>query len=113
MLAWLAVAAGDLPANWPSLSAGGLVALVVLLIFTGRLIPSRTHKREIEDLRAQVKAEREARERWEEAALRALGQNDQLLPGVRVTRQIAEAIPPALAQRMTDPPEQGAAGRQP
>lgn len=99
----------DLPATWPSLSAGGLLALVVLLIVTGRLVPGRTHRNEVDDLKAQVAAERRARERWEEAALRALGQNDQLMPGVRVTRQIAESIPPALTQQPSDPP----GGRQP
>ncbi len=95
----------DLPAKWPGLSAGGLLALVVLLILTGQLVPGRTHRREVDDLKDQVLAEREARVRWEQAALRALGQTDQLLPGVKVTRRIAESIPPALADRV-EPPEE-------
>jgi hypothetical protein len=106
ILARLATGAlGDLPASWPSLSAGGLLAIGVLLIVTGGLIPGRTHRREIRALELQVEAERRRADRWEEAALRALGQSEQLMSGVELTRRVVSAMPAGLGLPLPKPDE--------
>lgn len=96
----------DLPASWPSLSAGGLLAIGVLLIVTGGLIPGRTHRREIRALELQVEAERRRADRWEEATLKALGQSEQLMSGVQLTRRVVDAMPAALGMPLPKPGEQ-------
>ncbi len=96
----------DIPAAWPSLSAGGLLAIGVLLIITGGLVPGRTHRREIRALEAQVEAERRRADRWEEATLKALGQSEQLMTGVQLTRRVVSAMPAALGMPLPKPDEQ-------
>lgn len=61
--------------------AVGLLALVVLMILTGQLVPVRTYRA----------LERE-RDLWQQVALKALGQTDALLPAARVTATSMQAL---------------------
>lgn len=57
--------------------AGALVTLVVILIFTGRLVPRRYHD--------EVRAERDE---WKRVALKAMGHTDLLLPAAQVATEV-------------------------
>jgi hypothetical protein len=66
--------------------AVGLLAAVVWMIVTGRLVPRR----------ALLDAQAE-RDRWYEAAMIAGQQNNQLLLGARTTHEVIRALPDAAA----------------
>lgn len=68
--------------------AGGLLAFVIWLIVTGRLVPRS----------ALLDAQKE-RDRWAEAMEKAMEQNAELLTGARVTRQVIQALPDAAGNR--------------
>jgi hypothetical protein len=87
LLRWAAETLDGLPVSWPTLGAGSLLALCVLLILTGRLVPRS----------ALAAAERRA-ERWEAVALEALRQNGKLVDGAEVTSDVLRAIPQARAE---------------
>lgn len=83
-MTWAMVALDGVPVPWPTLGAGGLLALCVLLILTGRLVP-----------RSQLKAAEARAERWEAVAVEALRQNGKLVDGAEVTSDVLRAIPAA------------------
>jgi hypothetical protein len=66
--------------------AVGLLGIVALMVFTGRLIP-RSHYEEL------------ARDRdyWRDAAIKAIGHADELLPAAQITTQVAKALSDATA----------------
>lgn len=108
LLIWAASQLGDqLPASWPSIGAGGLLAVVVLTVFRmvvkGQLIPGRTHREALEAERDRTRAAEREADRWEQLALKAMGQTDQLLPVAEVTQRVVSALPKAL----TDAGDQG------
>lgn len=72
--------------------AVGLLGLVVLLILSGRLIPRRVYQ----DL------ERD-RDHWRNAAMKAIGHADQLLPAAQITTEMMTA----MAAATTPPPKPG------
>jgi hypothetical protein len=92
----------DLPSAFGGLAvqggAVGLLGVVALMVFTGRLIP-RTIYREME----------RDRDHWREVALKAIGQSDALLPAahiaVGVTRSLSDATSPTAAQPRAGRPE--------
>lgn len=73
------------------ITQGGAVALlaaVVWMIVTGRLVPRS----------ALLDAQAE-RDRWRDAALIAMGQNNDLLNGARVAHDVIKALPDPAAGR--------------
>lgn len=67
---------------WGTLGPAGLLAVVVGLIVTGRLVPRS----------ALLDAQAE-RDRWRDLATAAMRQNGELLTGARVTRDVLKALP--------------------
>jgi hypothetical protein len=67
-----------------------LLAFVVWLIVTGRLVPRR----------ALLDAQAE-RDKWAEAAEKAMQQNQELLTGARVARDVIKALPDPTAGERT------------
>ncbi|UJQ86366.1 membrane protein [Gordonia phage Wojtek] len=67
--------------TWSDLSAGALVAIIVMLILLGRLVPKSS----------LIKAEKEA-EYWREAAMKALNQNTELINAARSGTQVAAYV---------------------
>lgn len=82
-----------------NLGPAGLLAIVVLLIVLGKLVPRRTHQDVIDD-----------RNRWQEAhaisetaRIEALRQNDKLLEVARTMEHFIESFPkPAALERRRD-----------
>lgn len=84
--------------SWSSIPLGnlgptGLLAVVVLLILIGKLVPRKTHQDVIND-----------RNRWQEAhaisetaRIEALRQNDKLLEVARTMEHFIESFPKPLA----------------
>jgi len=62
--------------------AAALLAVVVMMIVTGRLVPRS----------ALLDAQAE-RDKWQEAAMTTIRQNNELLTGARVTRDVLQALP--------------------
>ncbi len=89
-----------LPASWPSIGAGGLLAIVVLTVFRmvirGQLVPGNTHRRELAAEQARTKVAEAERDKWQDVALKAMGQNSQLLSTSSVTEAVVRAMPKAL-----------------
>lgn len=90
-----------IPADWVA-QAGpvGLLAIAVLLVLTGRLVPRRA-----------VKDLEQDRDYWREAALKAQGHTDVLLPAAEITTAVARALSDASSNRTVRAPE--ASGRTP
>ncbi len=71
-----------IPGEWITQGgAVGLLTIVVLLILSGRLIPRSTYRALERD-----------RDHWQEAALKAIGHADQLLPAARITTEMVTAL---------------------
>lgn len=70
--------------------AVGLLTIVVLLILSGRLVPRRVYR----DLEAD-------RDHWREAAMKAIGHADQLLPAAQITTEMVSVL---AAQATPQPP---------
>lgn len=70
--------------------ATALLASVVWMIVTGKLVPRR----------ALLDAQQE-RDRWCEAAMKAMGQNNELLVSARVGRDVMKALHEAAAGERT------------
>lgn len=79
--------------------AVGLLALGVLLVFTGRLIPRSTYN----DLK-------DDRDHWREVAMKAVGHTEQLLPAARVATQVSRALTDQVTQAFADIPGTPPAG---
>lgn len=100
---------GSLPASWPSIGAGTLLAGVVLTVFRmvvkGQLVPRKSHQEALAAEQRRADAAERERDKWEQAFLRAMGQGDQLLTVADVTERVVKALPKALPdQRAGDPP---------
>lgn len=75
----------------PFVVPGGLSGLVLALawmVFTGKLVPARTHDRIVADKDAQI-------EIWRAAAEKAAGQRDELIEVARTAVAVMEALPRA------------------
>lgn len=70
--------------------AVGLLGLVVLLILLGRLVPRSTYRALERD-----------RDHWRDAALKAIGHTDQLLPAAQITTEMVTAL---ASQAVPNPP---------
>lgn len=66
--------------------AVGLLGIVAIMVFTGRLIPRSTYR----DL------ERD-RDQWRDVALKAIGHADQLLPAAKITTEFTKALSDATS----------------
>lgn len=78
---------------WNVIAQGGAVAIlagVVWMIVTGRLVP-----------RSALTDAHVERDRWRDAAREAMRQNNELLTGARVTREVLRALPEAAAGELT------------
>ena len=73
-----------LPISWPTLTAGSLLGLCVLLILTGRLVPRSV----VKDLQAD-------RDAWKTAALQTMAQNGKLMVGAQVASDVLKSLPAA------------------
>lgn len=80
----------------PSIGSAGLLAVVVIMILTGRLVPRST----LDDLRADKNAQIET---WKTAYERAMAGEEQqrshvrtLLEANRTTTQVIQALPQAV-----------------
>lgn len=67
---------------WGTLGPSGLLAVCVGMILAGRLVPRSA----LTDAQAE-------RDRWREVAQQAIRQNNELLTGARVTREVLQALP--------------------
>lgn len=75
-------AALPIPGEWITQGgAVGLLGIVVLLILSGRIIP-----------RATYRALERDRDHWREAAMKAIGHTDQLLPAAQITTEMVTAL---------------------
>jgi hypothetical protein len=61
-----------------------LLAIVVWMILTGRLVPRSTHQDKIAEC-----------QKWEGVALKAMEQNSELLRATRTAEKVISALPPA------------------
>ena len=61
--------------------AVGLLGVVALMVFIGRLVPRRTY----DDLARD-------RDYWREAALKSMGHTEALMPAARITTRMTEAL---------------------
>jgi hypothetical protein len=68
---------------------------VVVMIFTGTLVPGRTHKRELAAANKATDEWKEAHRLSEEARAVALDQNSKLLAGVRIADKFYRDFLPA------------------
>lgn len=83
-----------IPGDWiVQGGAVGLLTLVALMIFLGQLVPSRTYKALERD-----------RDHWRDAALKALGQTDMLLPAAQITTEVTRALAGAAGVQQTPRP---------
>jgi hypothetical protein len=85
LASWLAdVAVDGLSIPWPTMTAGGLLGLCVLLILTGRLVT-----------RSQLKDMQAERDAWRQLALQTMSQNGQLMVGAVVASDVLATLPGA------------------
>lgn len=61
--------------------AVGLLALVVLMILRGALVPRKIHEEVMEE-----------RDTWRLIALKAMGQTEALLPAAQITTKVAQSL---------------------
>ena len=84
MLAQMTSAIGLLPVpiEWiVQGGAAGLLGVVVVLILVGRLVPMSAYKQLERD-----------RDHWRDAAIKAIGHSDVLLPAAQITTQVTQAL---------------------
>lgn len=80
-----------IPGEWITQGgAVGLLGIVVLLILAGRLVP-----------RATYQALERDRDHWREAAMKAIGHTDQLLPAAQITTEMVTALAQATPKPAT------------
>jgi hypothetical protein len=75
-----------LPTEYLQGGAAGLLAIVVLMICLGFLVPKSTCKQLERD-----------RDYWREVAIKAIGHADQLLPAARITTEVTRALSDATS----------------
>lgn len=73
--------------------AGGLLALVVIMILTGRLVP-RPFYRQLE----------KERDYWRSAAEKSMGHTDALMPAAQIATEITRSFAEATAAAIEGPP---------
>ena len=76
----------------PTLGAGGLVAIFVIMIFTGRMLPSRTVDRLLASKDEQITNLRTANEQSKEAIDRKDSQIAALLEAGKTTTHVIQAV---------------------
>ncbi len=78
--------------------AVGLLLIVALMVFRGRLVPRSIYDELARD-----------RDHWREAALRSIGHTDALLPAAQITAEMTRqlAAPPADTARVSRNSEAG------
>ncbi|WLP90266.1 hypothetical protein [Gordonia sp. NB41Y] len=81
---------------WGDISTGALLAVAVVLLLTGRLIPRTTHDREIADKDAQITYLQAALDVNREKSSELLRQNGLLLDAARSGTLAAAALQQAL-----------------
>lgn len=85
-----------LPLEWlGALTPGALLGACVAAIIAGRLIPLKTHKREIEVRDKQIEYLRQALEVYQEDSRRRALQVHELLEHSRMTTAIVRSLPHA------------------
>lgn len=57
---------------------GGVITLVAWLLYKGEFVPRKTHEAGINDLKEQLKAERENSKKWEDRTIIAWDQSRKL-----------------------------------
>lgn len=65
-------------------TATGIVIAVVIAIFTGIMVPGRTHKREIQAANTVAESHRIASEKKDELIASLADQNHKLIAGIRI-----------------------------
>lgn len=76
-----------IPGEWITQGGSvGLLGIVVLLILSGRLVPRTTYRALERD-----------RDHWRDAALKAIGHADQLLPAAKITTEMVTALATAAS----------------
>lgn len=71
-----------IPGEWITQGGSvGLLGIVVLLILSGRLVPRTTYRALERD-----------RDHWRDAAIKAIGHADQLLPAAKITTEMVTAL---------------------
>lgn len=78
----------ELGINLVDISAVGVLALAVLMIFTGRLVPKRYY----EEALLRIEHEREAKDNWRQAAESLLAQNGMLIQRDDISMATLNAI---------------------
>ena len=82
LTAQLATVALPIPGDWiVQGGAVGLLGVVALMVFVGRLVPRRTYNDIVRD-----------RDQWRDVALRAMGHADALMPAAQITTKVTEAL---------------------
>lgn len=72
----------------PFLTPGGMLLAVAIMVYTDRLVPYRSHQRQLAEKQVQIN-------RLAEALTKAEGQRDRLLGLADVTVGIVRALPSA------------------
>lgn len=71
-----------IPGEWVvNIGASGLLIIVALLVFTGRLVPRRTYDDMVQD-----------RDYWREIAIKSAGHTEKLLPAAHIASQVSRAF---------------------
>lgn len=80
------------PTSWVTQGgAVGLLAMAVVMIMVGLLVPRRTY----------LALERD-RDYWREVALKAMGQADALLPGAELATEVTRALADVARKQRDD-----------
>lgn len=88
-----------IPGEWITQGGSvGLLGIVVLLILVGRLVP-----------RATYQALERDRDHWRDAAIKAIGHADQLLPAAQITTEMISAFAAQTSTKPTSDPTSNAA----
>jgi hypothetical protein len=88
-----------IPGEWITQGGSvGLLGVVVLLILSGRIVPRSTYR----------SLERD-RDHWREAAMKAIGHTEQLLPAAQITTEMVTALAGQAASKPPPDPHSAAA----
>lgn len=85
----------------PTIGATGLLAVVVLMILRGALVPRRVHDDRMADKDAQIQSWRDAYLKEAETVDVQRGHITVLLQATQTTRHVLEALPKAAAMNGT------------
>lgn len=89
--------------NWTDLGATGLVVLVVLMIFTGKLVPKRYY----DEALTRCAEEREAKENYRKAAETLMEQNGELLTDRDLSLALLTSLKNYASAARDEPPTVG------